>query len=70
MSPITDLYCQLHPLKLDAVKAQGLAVMTNTFSILCLTTDPVHQGHERRKKKKSTAQHVGAATRSIKCERQ
>ena len=38
------------------------------FSILCLTTDLVHQGHERRKKKKSTAQHVRAATRSIKWE--
>ena len=42
----------------------------SVFSILYLTTDLVHQGHERRKKKKSTAQHVRAATRSIKCERQ
>ena len=42
----------------------------NYFSILCLTTDPVHQGHERKKKNKSTAQHVRAATRSTKCERQ
>ena len=41
-----------------------------SFSVLCLTTDLVHQGHERRKKKKSTAQHVRPATRSIKCERQ
>ena len=34
MTPIADLYCQLHPLKLDAVKAEGLAVLTNTFYIV------------------------------------
>jgi len=44
--------------------------LSSSFSILCLTTDLIHQGHERRKKNKSTAQHVRAATRSIKCERQ
>ena len=55
--------------------------MTNTFykysvifSILCLTTDPIHQGHEKRKEIRDvrmfTAQHVRAATLSIKCERQ
>ena len=45
-----------------------------TFSILCLTMDPIHQGHEKRKEIRDvstfTAQHVRAATRSIKCERQ
>jgi len=44
------------------------------FSILCLTTDPIHQGHEKIKEIRDVitfpAQHVRAATRSIKCERQ
>jgi hypothetical protein len=44
------------------------------FSILCLTTDSIHQGHEKRKEIRDvstfTAQHVRAATRSLKCERQ
>ena len=44
------------------------------FSILCLTTEPIHQGHEKRKEIRDvstfTAQHVRAATRSIKCEKQ
>ena len=46
----------------------------SNISILCLTTDPIHQGHEKRKEildvSTFTAQHVRAATRSIKFERQ
>ena len=46
----------------------------NFFSIICLTTDPIHQSHEKRKEIREvstcTAQHVRAATQSIKCKRQ
>ena len=28
---------------------------TGTISILCLTTDPIHQGHEKRKKSVTSA---------------
>ena len=49
-------------------------VKEGTFSILCLTTDPIHQGHEKRKEIRDvstfTARHVRAATQSIKCQRQ
>ena len=50
------------------------AYLESFFSILCLTTDFIHQGHEKRKEIRDvstfTAQHVRTATRSIKCERQ
>ena len=61
-APFSSYYCQ------------HFNVFVDIFSILCLTTDPIHQGHEKRKEIRDvstfTAQHVRAATRSIKCERQ
>ena len=40
----------------------------SSFSILCLTTDPIHQGHEKRRKSVTSARsprnNVRAATRS------
>ena len=71
----SEFYCRyFSPFPSGCIYVSHNTVFTRVihalFSILCLTTDLVYQSHERRKKKKSTAQHVRAPTRSIKCERQ
>ena len=65
---------QWHPRRFLWQEAPTAVPFLFIFSILCLTTDFIHQGHEERKEIRDvstfTAQHVRAATRSIKCERQ